>query len=520
MRATLVRPRLASIPLLAGCFTAAIIAVEVAAPAPRGVVVGAQLTLIVCLGAAIAVAALRRRFAWPLLIVAALALGSWRGAAALATTLQPWSGAPSVPIEMVGSVEQPPEPRGSTLAVLVRPAEITNPAGIAAPAGLVQLALPALEPVDYGDRLVIVGQFQPVEGGASSGRRQLASGVVATSLLPATAVIGHNGGNSALAALFAFRQRLQGAAAASLPEPYATLVMGMILGIVGGVPDSLRLGLVASGTTHMLVVSGYNISLVAAALRRSFGRIRGTRLLVPLVGVWAFTLMTGAGAPSLRAALMATVALAARGTGRGRDALAALVLACALMLGFDPLLATNLGFELSALATLGLIALEPRVAALLTRLSPVLREPLAATLAAELATSPLLATTFHQVTPASPIANAVLAPLVPIITVAGAGLLPLVAILPFLAPLAGLILFVPSWAFVEVVTLTAAIPRVVQPVGEIPAGILVLYAAALLVWAGWATPEGQDLRAKLAGAPLARRAGYGAAAGLIAAIVL
>src|SRR5262249_26184775 len=138
------------------------------------------------------------------------------------------------------------------------------------------------------------------------------------------------------------------------------------------------------------VCSSVPALLVAAALAFVVRSNRIGRVVVPLVGVWIFTLIAGANAPAVRAALMATIALLAIATGRGVDALGALALAATGMLLVDPLLVSDLGFQLSILATLGLIALQPRIAPLLGWLPRPLREPASSTFAAQLATIPLL----------------------------------------------------------------------------------------------------------------------------------
>ena len=78
-----------------------------------------------------------------------------------------------------------------------------------------------------------------------------------------------------------------------------------------------------------------------------------------LAGVWLYTLLVGAPPSALRAAAMLTVALAAQAAGRVADPIVGLVLAVAVLLGYDPTLAFDLGFQLSVAATAGLIVLSP-----------------------------------------------------------------------------------------------------------------------------------------------------------------
>src|SRR5438105_379757 len=143
---------------------------------------------------------------------------------------------------------------------------------------------------------------------------------------------------------------------------------------------------------------GFNVTLVAAALGAFAGRVVGRRAGLPLalVGVALYTLLVGAPPSAVRAAAMVAIALTAEAFGRPRDALAALVLAAAVLAGWDPWLLADLGFQLSVLATAGLILLQPLLAARLSRLPAWAAEGLAATLAAQAFVLPLQLTTFHS----------------------------------------------------------------------------------------------------------------------------
>jgi competence protein ComEC len=237
--------------------------------------------------------------------------------------------------------------------------------------------------------------------------------------------------------------------------------------------------------------------------------------LPPLGGVVVFTLLAGGTAPSVRAAIMASVALLAGSTGRGGDALLALSLAASAMVIHDPKLIVDLSFQLSALATLGLIALTPRVAALLRRMPAFVREPLAATTAAQLATAPLLLITFYQASLVAPVTNVLVAPLVPLATIGGALGVALVALLPPLAGLAGALLLVPTGPMVAIAETAATMPSALIAVGAIPTALLILYAVGLLGWAVIPTPEGQ----RFVGAMRSSRLPSLAAAGVAAAAV-
>ena len=190
------------------------------------------------------------------------------------------------------------------------------------------------------------------------------------------------------------------------------------------------------------------------------------------------------------------------------------------MLLIDPRLVFDIGFQLSALATLGLVALHPRVAELLRWLPARVQEPASATLAAQLATMPVLAATFHQVSVVSPVANLLAAPMIPVATIAGVFGIAIVAAFPLLTGPVSAVLALPTGYLLAVFESTAALPAAIAPVGEVHPAVSVLYGAALLAWAIGPTAEGKDLIARLRSSrylrPLTASAGVLCAAGIAA----
>src|SRR5262249_39924704 len=180
-------------------------------------------------------------------------------------------------------------------------------------------------------------------------------GVAGTIRSRGLAVTGRDDDPAAL--LEQLRRRAGDALAAAIPEPEAGLAAGIVIGLRDRVDRDLAAAFTTVGASHVVAISGWNIAIVAstvAALAGALGRRRRPVLLV--VSIVAYVLFAGASPSVVRAAAMAGVVLLARETGRAGRASAALGWAAALLLFADPDLVTDAGFQLSTLATGGILA--------------------------------------------------------------------------------------------------------------------------------------------------------------------
>ncbi|HUP28306.1 MAG TPA: ComEC/Rec2 family competence protein [Chloroflexia bacterium] len=195
------------------------------------------------------------------------------------------------------------------------------------------------------------------------------------------------------------RQRVSLAIRQALPEPQAALTVGVVTGDRSSIPTGVQDAFQRSGTTHILAISGQNISLLVGFAWMLYGRKgRGMRMPLWLVGglllsLVSYTLFTGATPSVVRAAVMGAVLLLAPIAGRRYDATSAITVSAALMALFDPRVVADGGFQLSFLATVGITYLAPNLHTLLTsvRMPAALSLPLATSLAAQAATLPLAA---------------------------------------------------------------------------------------------------------------------------------
>jgi competence protein ComEC len=202
-------------------------------------------------------------------------------------------------------------------------------------------------------------------------------------------------------------------AVAHQPRGPRALVPALVDGEDGGLAADLAADFRTAGLTHLLAVSGTNLTLIVGfllVLARWCGvRARGL-VVVGVLGVGGFVLLARTEPSVLRAAVMGSVALVGMGAG-GRDrGLRALGVAVLVLLLIDPWLARSLGFALSACATAGILVFGPPWRDALARWLPRwAAEAVAVPLAAQLACTPLVAAISGQVSLVAVAANLVVA---------------------------------------------------------------------------------------------------------------
>lgn len=348
----------------------------------------------------------------------------------------------------------------------------------------------------YGDRVHATGLLEtPPEFPDFNYRDYLARQGV-HSLMGRASVdpVGAGGGSALLRAVYAYRTRAHGVLQAVFPEPEASLLAGILLGIESGIPADLRQAYNTTGTAHIIAISGFNIAIIAGLFGRLFTRWLGARrgAWVALAGIAVYTVLVGAEASVVRAALMAGLVILAQRLGRQNDALAALGAAALLMTAASPMTLWDVGFQLSFGATLGLVLyaeplqrsaerltarwLEPKRAA---RLAGVVGEYALFTFAAQVTTLPLTALYFHRFSIVSWVANPLVLPAQPAVMVLG-GVAALAGTLWL--PLGRLLAWI-AWPFIaytnRLVEAFADIPLASLPLGETSLGVVAVYFLVL-----------------------------------------
>jgi competence protein ComEC len=354
---------------------------------------------------------------------------------------------------------------------------------------------------EYGDMLEVWGQLEtPPSSPDFDYREYLArQGVISVIDFPSTRRIASDEGNLVMAAVHSARRSFGDALERALPEPQAALAQGILLGQRTSMPDELTSDLNATGTSHLVAVSGQNVALIAGltigALAWLIGRRRAA--IVALAVIAGYTMLTGASPPVVRAAIMGGLFVIAEMSGRPTSALVLILLAAAIMTGLDPLIVEDVSFQLSFAAIIGLVYLTPLLHArgaegLRARgIDPVenavafLLGSTAVTMGAILATLPITALNFHRVSAVAPLANLVVVPAFPLILVTSAITAFAGAVGQPLGAVAGWVAWAPLAFMIESVQFFARLPLASFEIDDFTSFHAVAAYAGLVALALW-----------------------------------
>jgi competence protein ComEC len=253
------------------------------------------------------------------------------------------------------------------------------------------------------------------------------------------------------------RRRLSHGLALALPEPHASLAQGVLLGERSALPTDVIDDLNVTNTSHLVVVSGGNVVLVASYITMAFAWIAGRRraLWLSVAAVIAYGALVGLSPPVMRATIMGLLLVVAQLSGRRTDGFTSIAVAGAIMTAIDPAVIRDVSFQLSFAATAGIVWLASplrhrildatawlaRRDALPRWSASLVADPLSVTLAAIIATTPLLALNFERVSLVAVPVNMLIVPAFPFILASSA-----LAAVGGLIPHAHLALAAPAYA--------------------------------------------------------------------------
>lgn len=409
------------------------------------------------------------------LVLLMLVAGTWRGATAVTTggshSLAAHFG--SRPVALIGTVRQGQS--GSSGPVIVDAERIADSESDVTVTGGLLVSGALVPQVAPGDRVEVdAGGLRPpnLRPGPESAATLEREGVDAVAVSPLVSVVSHGGPDPARAVTWA-QGHLIAAVDAVLPEPQAALTLGIAFGIRQPLSADVRQPLQDAGLIHVVVVSGLKVVMIlalVAGVARALGWPPRRSLILAVPVIASYVLLSGAGPAAVRSAAMAGTALLARQGGRRAAPLPMLSLTAALMLGIDPGLIRDPGFQLSFLGTAGILVLADPLAHRIPG-PRLFVEPFAVTVAAQVATLPVMAATFGVVALLGPVANALVLPLLPgLIVLGGAG------------ALAGCVVPAVAWPLLQLAGLGASLAVAIARVTAAVPGAAVHVAAWPPAW--------------------------------------
>lgn len=318
-------------------------------------------------------------------------------------------------ITLEGKVVREVEPRESTIHIYLKVKE-----------DILLVTADRYAKINYGDVVEVKGKLKkPEPFNTDLGRvfdypgYLLARGVEYQISFAEVVVLAQGKGNFVTATLLSFKKSFTDKIEELLTEPAVGLGEGLLLGIKQALGDELENAFRKTGIIHIVVLSGYNVMLVVAFVMFVLGYFLRPRprVIAGVIAICLFAILVGFSATVVRASMMAGLLLVAHAFGRMYLVLRALMLAGVVMLVINPyLLVYDIGFQLSFLATLGLILISPLIDSKLTFVPAKfgIRTFLVATISTQIAVLPLLLYHIGEFSLVAVIVNVLVLPAVPV----------------------------------------------------------------------------------------------------------
>lgn len=232
---------------------------------------------------------------------------------------------------------------------------------------IILVKFPHFPSVHYGDKVSFSGKIEKpgmieeFDYGKYL-RRRLIYGVVAN---PEDSIAHDNNlslGQKFFSNLYYASARFEQSLNSILAEPQSSLASGILLGVKRNIPDDFKEALSVTGTTHIVALSGFNVTIIAIILGSILANYFNKKkvFIISLLLIITFVLLTGAAPSVVRAAIFSLLIIFGKTLGRRADQTNLMLLAALVMVLFNPfILMDDVGFELSFLAFCGLLYISP-----------------------------------------------------------------------------------------------------------------------------------------------------------------
>lgn len=304
-------------------------------------------------------------------------------------------------------------------------------------------------------------------------------------------IISRAGGNLAVRNIMKLKSSFEKNLTELIPLPEGALASGILFGGSDGLSEEIKNDFSRTGMTHIVAVSGYNVTIIAEyliLLGIFVGLWRNQAIWFALAGIIIFVAMIGLPASVVRAGVMSGILLWAIKNGRLASSENAIIFAGAAMLTINPLLLRyDVGFQLSFLATLGIVLTSPfwEKTFIQKYKSFGIFEIIALSLSAQIFVLPIIAYNFKTVSLISLLANVLILPIVPVsmllvflVSVAG-------FVFPFLAALISWIAYLPLNYEIKIIHFLSSLSWASVEVGEFSGWWVAFYYIILMLFLIW-----------------------------------
>ncbi|MGB8215299.1 MAG: ComEC/Rec2 family competence protein [Anaerolineales bacterium] len=333
---------------------------------------------------------------------------------------------------VTGTLTDPPDVRDTYTNLRMQVSSVNTGESSLPAHGLILARVAPGENWQYGDVVRLRGRLQtpPTNADFSYQDYLAAQGILAYMPDAEATLLPFTGGDPFLSWVYAFKARVLDQIYRIFPEPEASLVSAILLGDSNGMSAELQQAYRNTGAAQIIVISAFNMVLLASLLVTVFSRLLGRRkgALAAIFGILLYTLLVGATASVVRAAILAGLAIFARQTGRRQNGLNTLAFTSAVMAAINPNVLLDAGFQLACAATFGLVLYAKPFQDWFTellgrRLSAVtarkIGEPVGGyvffTLAAQLTVLPFMAYQFGRIPLVALVANPLILPFQPVL---------------------------------------------------------------------------------------------------------
>jgi len=328
--------------------------------------------------------------------------------------------------------------------------------------GVVLVTIRRYPEYKYGDRIKIIGKLEePDETEDFSYKNYLMKdGIYSVMAFPKTELLEKEPYRGLSSIFFSgvleFKQKLRESIRKNYSPPQSLILEGTVLGDNGVMSQDLKDKLNITGLRHIIAVSGTHViilSTIIMSLLLALGFWRGQAFYITIIFICLYIVMTGLPASGVRAGIMGGLYLLSQKLGRQSVGPRVIILSCAIMLLINPLLLFyDIGFQLSFLAVMGLIYLEPFIKNFLKILTKIILPAvgdkvenllgmISATFAAQIFTLPIIVYNFGNISLVSPITNILVLPVVYWLMIFGF----LSSFLGIISQFLGWIFALPSW---------------------------------------------------------------------------